>query len=44
MAAIKKKGFNMNLAKDTDDRYVPTDFGKIKVGIQTLQDAIVDYG
>ena len=34
----------MQLARDTDDRYVPTDFGKIKVGLQTLQDAVVSYG
>ena len=44
MAAIKKKGFNMNLARDTDDRYEPTDFSKIKVGLQTLDNAIVKYG
>ena len=44
MAEIKKKGFNMNLAKDTDERYTPTDFSKIKVGLKTLDDAIVSYG
>ena len=44
MAEIKKKGFKMNLATDTNDRYAPTDFSKIKVGLQTLQDAIVSYG
>ena len=44
MAEIKKKGFKMSLASDTDDRYIPTDFSKIKVGLQTLSDAIVSYG
>lgn len=43
VARIKSKGFNMNLAKDTDDRY-STDFSKIKVGLQTLDDAIISYG
>ena len=41
---IKSKGFEMKLAQDTDERYQPTDFSKIKLGIQTLQDAIVSYG
>lgn len=44
VAEIKKKGFNMNLAKDTNDIYQPTDFSRIKVGLQTLDDAIVSYG
>lgn len=44
MAEIKKKGFQMNLAKDTDERYTPTDFSKIKIGLKTLNDAIVSYG
>ena len=44
MAQIKKKGFNMRLATDTDERYVPTDFSKIKVGLQSLEDAILTYG
>lgn len=44
MARIKEKGFNMPLATDTDERYTPTDFGKIKVGLKTLDDAIVTYG
>ena len=34
----------MNLAKDTNDIYQPTDFSKIKVGLKTLDDAIVSYG
>ena len=44
MALIKEKGFNMNLATDTDERYAPTDFNKIRVGIKTLDDAIITYG
>ena len=44
MAKIKEKGFVMNLAKDTDDRYEPTNFGKIRLGLQTLSDATVEYG
>ncbi len=43
VARIKSKGFNMNLAKDTDDGY-STDFSKIRVGLQTLDDAIISYG
>ncbi len=34
----------MNLATDTDERYTPLDFNKIKVGLKTLDDAIVTYG
>lgn len=43
---IKKKGFNMNLAQDTQDimSYQPTDFSKIKVGLKTLDDAILELG
>ena len=44
MARIKEKGFNMPLAVDTDERYTPTDFNKIKVGLKTLEDAIITYG
>ena len=44
MARIKEKGFKITLANDTDERYTPTDFGKIKVGLKTLDDAIVTYG
>ena len=44
MEEIKKKGFEMKLMKDTNDRYQPTDFSKIRLGIQTLQDAIISYG
>ena len=44
MAKIKEKGFDMPLANDTDERYTPTDFNKIKVGLKTLEDAIVTYG
>jgi hypothetical protein len=43
---IKKKGFSMNLAPDTQDvfSYQPTDFSKIKVGLKTLDDAILELG
>ena len=44
MARIKEKGFRMTLATDTDERYTPIDFNKIKVGLKTLDDAIVTYG
>ena len=43
-AEIKKKGFNMNLATDTDDRYQPANFEKIKVGLKTLANATIPYG
>ena len=29
---------------DTNETYVPHEFGKMKVGIQSLQDAIINYG
>ena len=41
---IKKKGFHMDLQRDTNQKYTPTDFSKIKIGLQTLEDAIVSYG
>lgn len=41
---IKEKGFKMNLASDTNERYAPIDFSKIRMGIKTLDDAIVSYG
>ena len=45
MAEIKKKGFDMVArTNDTDERYIPKDFSKIKVGLKTLEDAIVSYG
>ena len=44
MAKIKAKGFEMNLARDTNDTYTPTDFSKIKIGLKTLEDAIISYG
>ena len=40
-----KQDLNIRLAADTDERYTPEiDFSKIKVGLQTLPDAIVTYG
>lgn len=41
---IKAKGFKMDLVRDTDERYSPNQFSKIRVGLQTLNDAIVSYG
>ena len=45
---IKKKGFSMNLADDTQDTYSQAynsiDFSKIKVGVKTLDDAVLDLG
>ena len=41
---IKSKGFSMTTAHDLNDRYIPTDFSKIKLGLQTLDNAIVNYG
>ena len=44
---IKEKGFNMTLDDTRDpysDVYVPTDFSKIKVGIKTLDDAVLNLG
>ena len=44
---IKAKGFQMT-ADDTrnpfEDKYVPTDFSKIKIGVKTLQDAVLSLG
>ena len=45
MEAIKAKGFSMATANDTrefNETYVPTDFNKIKVGLQTLKDATLE--
>ena len=44
MARIKAKGFKMDIASDTSEKYIPTDFSKIKVGLQTLEDAVISYG
>ena len=48
MEEIKRKGFNMALADSTPtdvlDLREVHDFSKIKVGIQQLQDAIIDVG
>lgn len=33
-----------NDTRDPYETYVPTDFSKIKVGLQTLQDATIDVG
>ena len=43
---IKKKGFRMDVEDDyqsfADDGFVPVDFSKIKVGLKTLNDAVLD--
>ena len=44
MDEIKRKGFNMTASRSPDQRYNPTDFSKIRVGLQSLSDAIVTYG
>lgn len=44
---IKKKGFSMEIARDTEDEVNPfdaVDFSKIKVGAKTLEDAILTLG
>ena len=42
---IKKKGFRMSPSLDTNETYSPaTDFSKIKVGIKTLNDAVISLG
>lgn len=44
MQEIKKKGFQMssNDTRDPYENYVPIDFSKIKVGLQTLKDATLE--
>ena len=46
MAQIKQKGFNMAriATDDTNEHYVPRNFEKIKVGLKTLDDAVISYG
>ena len=39
---IRQKGFYMPLAKS--NQYVPNEFSKIKIGLQTLNDAVFEYG
>ena len=45
---IREKGFNMGPRMDTTDVYQraagPIDFSKIKVGLKTLEDAVVNVG
>jgi len=42
---IKMKGFKMAPSMETNESYSPsTDFSKIKVGVKTLADAIVNLG
>lgn len=42
---IKQKGFNMHLAADNiDEPRLPIDFSKIKLGVKTLNDAVLSLG
>jgi len=42
---IKKKGFSMRVATDdTSEKYTPVDFSKIRVGVKTLDDAVLSLG
>lgn len=42
---IKRKGFRMVPSLDTDETYSPTtDFSKLKIGVKTLNDAVVSLG
>ena len=45
---IKKKGFKIELANDHDTQsqipFEATDFSKIRVGVKTLDDAVVEWG
>jgi hypothetical protein len=44
---IKKKGFSIQLASDTENTINPfeaVDFSKIKVGAKTLEDAVITLG
>jgi len=44
-AEIKAKGFNMRLATDDhNEKYTPIDFSKIKIGVKTLDDAVLSLG
>jgi hypothetical protein len=43
-AEIKRKGFNMRLTDDHNERYAPVDFSKIKIGVKTLDDAVLSLG
>ena len=39
-AEIKSKGFNIRLA-NSNEQYVPSDFSKIRLGVKTLDDAVL---
>ena len=44
---IREKGFRMSPMRDTREKYSPfmdPNFSKIKVGLKTLDDAIVNVG
>ena len=44
MKAIKEKGFKMEFNNPDIDTYVPTDFSKIRIGLITVQDAVLNTG
>ena len=45
MQQIKSKGFGMRPERDLEtEEYKPTDFSKIKVGVKTLEDAVLTLG
>ena len=46
MKEIKEKGFHIasNDTRNPYETYIPADFSKIKVGLQTLNDATLDIG
>lgn len=45
MQQIKSKGFGMRPERDlATEEYKPTDFSKIKVGVKTLEDAVLTLG
>lgn len=44
---IKQKGFSMSLASDTKETvspFEPVDFSKIRIGVKTLEDAVLNLG
>ena len=44
MKEIKAKGFHMAPAAEENEHFVPTDFSKIKIGLKTLDDAVLNLG
>lgn len=44
MKAIKEKGFKMDFNDPDIDTYAPVDFSKIRIGLKTVQDAVLNTG